>query len=274
MLSLGGGTQSTVLALLADQEIFDSRPDFAVFADTGWEPEAVYDNINWLKSQLSYPVVTVNIERSLREDVLEGVNARGKPWLSIPVFLARPDGTPAGMNWRQCTTDYKINPIRAEVRKRLGLATRSPVPASTSIDMWLGITTDETERMRTSPDRWITNCYPLIDLGMSRNDCIDWFHQEYPDRYLPRSACIGCPYRSPVGWVQMSKTDKTSFEEAVKMDAVLRSNDHNATSMFRNKVFLHSRRIPLYEAVELDAQKFDADENGHWGNECAGICGV
>ena len=58
-LSLGGGVQYRVLALLLDRGLLPGypRPDLAVFADTQWEPRAVYDNIEWLKSQLSYPVI-------------------------------------------------------------------------------------------------------------------------------------------------------------------------------------------------------------------------
>ena len=39
--------------------------------------------------------------------------------------------------------------------------------------MWLGISTDETIRMKNSRDRWIANRYPLIGAGMSRRDCLD-----------------------------------------------------------------------------------------------------
>ncbi len=274
MLSLGGGTQSTVLALLANDGCFGRKPDVAIFADTGWEPPAVYKNVEWLESELSFNVVSVSANRSLKEDVEAGVNARGRPWLSIPAFLSDPDGTPAGMNWRQCTTDYKINPIRSEVRTLLGIPARSPVSMATSVEMWLGITTDEAERMRVSPDQWIVNCYPLIDLSMSREDCINWFNENYPERELPRSACIGCPYRSAEGWLQLRKSDRDSFDDAVRIDESLRASGHNATAMFRNRVFLHSRRVPLREAVEADAAEYDMNREGHWGNECAGICGV
>ena len=46
-LSLGAGVQSSVLALLLSQpdpcliELGYSKPDAAIFADTGWEPEYV-----------------------------------------------------------------------------------------------------------------------------------------------------------------------------------------------------------------------------------------
>ena len=47
-LSLGAGVQSSVLALLLSQsdprlmELGYPKPDAAIFADTGWEPEYVY----------------------------------------------------------------------------------------------------------------------------------------------------------------------------------------------------------------------------------------
>ena len=39
--------------------------------------------------------------------------------------------------------------------------------------MWLGISTDETIRMKNSRDRWIANRYPPIEADMSRRDCLD-----------------------------------------------------------------------------------------------------
>lgn len=272
MLSLGGGTQSTVMALLADRGVFGAKPDFAVFADTGWEPDAVYRNVGWLAGQLSYPVVTVRAGggRSLRDDVIAGVNVRGRPWTTIPVFLATSDGRAAGMNWRQCTSDYKIAPIQREVRRRLGLARRSPVPLDTVVEMWLGITVDEAERMRTSPQPWIANRYPLADAGMSRADCVGWFAGEHPNRVLPRSACVGCPYHSDRAWQSMRDDDPEAFADAVEVDRLLRSEGHNAAKMFRHRAFLHRRRVPLAEAVALTT----AGAGGGWGNECAGVCGV
>ena len=262
---------------MADAEEFGVRPDIAVFADTGWEPKAVYDNISWLSSQLSYPVVTVTADagRSLRDAVLQGVNVRGRPWLTIPAWLSDTDGHPAGMNWRQCTSDYKIAPIRAEVRSRLGLQPRSPVPDATTVEMWLGISLDEHIRMRASSDHWITHRYPLVDAEFTRADCISWFTKRYPSRTLPRSACAGCPYRSSVSWVQLRDQDPEIFDDAVRIDTALRSPEHHASRMFRNRAFLHVRRVPLAQAVEIDAADLrDGDGDRHWDNECTGICGV
>ncbi len=44
ILSLGAGVQSSTMALMADQGAFGKKPDAAIFADTGWEPEPVLEH--------------------------------------------------------------------------------------------------------------------------------------------------------------------------------------------------------------------------------------
>ncbi len=58
VLSLGAGVQSTALALMAAHGEIGPMPDCAIFADTGWEPKAVYEHLAWLKSPnvLPFPV--------------------------------------------------------------------------------------------------------------------------------------------------------------------------------------------------------------------------
>ena len=55
VLSLGGGVQSSVMALMAGEGAFNRVPDCAIFADTHWEPPSVYDHIEWLKDRLGFP---------------------------------------------------------------------------------------------------------------------------------------------------------------------------------------------------------------------------
>ena len=89
VLSLGAGVQSTVMALMADQgyEGFQ-KPDFAIFADTGWEPKAVYEHLAWLEKQLSFPVIRVT-SGNIREDILRGVNPEGRRFIDIPVYVVK-----------------------------------------------------------------------------------------------------------------------------------------------------------------------------------------
>jgi hypothetical protein len=55
VLSLGAGVQSTTVALMIEKgEI--PKVDCAIFADVKAEPQEVYKHLDWLKTELSYPL--------------------------------------------------------------------------------------------------------------------------------------------------------------------------------------------------------------------------
>ena len=97
-----------------------------------------------------------------------------RSYVDIPVYLKGRGGEGDGIGRRQCTDNYKIRPIRRKIREMQGLRPRQRVPAGTTVELWLDMSADEAIRMKTSRDRWITNRYPLIEKGMSRQDCADW----------------------------------------------------------------------------------------------------
>ena len=261
------------MSLLAEKGAFPNSPDYAVFADTGWEPQSVYDNIEWLESQVSFPIHKVSNGRNLLEDVTNGVNAQGHSWLTLPVYLADRQGNAAGINWRQCTKNYKLDPIRRTVQDLLGVKPRQGLSPETNVEMWLGITTDEAMRVKPSRNWWIRHRYPLIDdLPMTREQCAEWFAERYPNRRLSRSACIGCPFRSSASWLEVMESEPEQFAEAVRLDQMIRSPEHNAGRMFRKLAYLHHRRIPLEDAVCLDLD--DKRESNQFINECEGHCGL
>ncbi len=202
VISLGGGVQSSVMALMASEGAFDRIPDCAIFADTRWEPPSIYEHLDWLAKQIGFPLHVVDNGRSLREDVRCLTNhSDSLNYIDIPVYLKGRDGEADGIGRRQCTTNYKVRPIRSRIREMLGVGRGRRVPAGTSVELWLGISTDEAGRMRDSRDRWMRNRYPFIEAGMSRRDCVDWWEARY-DRPLERSACVACPYQSRRRWVE------------------------------------------------------------------------
>ena len=69
---------------------------------------------------------------------------------------------------------------------------RQAVPKEVFVELWIGISRDEIIRMKPSRLPWVRHYWPLIDFGMTRSDCRVWFEERYPERTLPRSACIGC----------------------------------------------------------------------------------
>ena len=205
VISLGGGVQSSVMALMASQGAFDAIPDCAIFADTHWEPPSLYTHLDWLAGRLGFPVYVVDNGRSLREDVKTLTNHSGNhSFVDLPLYLKGRNGHGDGIGRRQCTEHYKIRPIQRKIRELLGLTKGQRVPSDTAVELWLGISTDEAIRMKPSRDRWIQNRYPLIEAGMSRKQCIAWWQARY-DRPLERSACIGCPYQSRQRWVETKR---------------------------------------------------------------------
>jgi len=257
ILSLGAGVQSTVMALLADRGVIE-KPDCAIFADTGWEPEGVYEHLDWLESELSYPVYRVSAG-NIRDDVIQGKNSTGQRFAGMPFFLA---GEMAGMGRRQCTMEYKISPIQKKVRELLGYEPRKRIPENSAIQ-YIGISTDEIQRMKDSRVKWIKHQWPLIDLRMSRSDCLAWFARYYPGRTLAKSSCIGCPYHSDDEWRALTPEQ---FEDACQFDEAIR--DYPKMDA---KQYLHRSCIPLRE-VDLSTP---ADYGQiSFLDECDGMCGM
>lgn len=268
VLSLGAGVQSTVMALMAERGYLGmERPDIAVFADTGWEPKAVYKHLEWLKTQLSYEVQTVSAG-NIREDILRGQNPEGRQFLDIPVFIVKDDGKKY-VGTRQCTKQYKVRPIHRELRKRYNLKPGQLAPKDIQIEMWLGITTEEAARQKPSKEQWITNRWPLIEMDLSRAQLYQWFMENYPGRPLPKSACIGCPYHSDSMWKQMKELDPESFKDAVYVDWAIR-NVERSKGALTGVAYLHGSRKPLDE-VDFNGSLTESDA---MQQECEGMCGI
>lgn len=196
--SMGAGVQSTVIALMVCEGALP-KPDGAIFADTGWEPPAVYAQVDRIEAELQR--VGVPLHRvsagNLRNDAINP----GSRYASVPYFVRNTDGS-EGMGRRQCTPEYKLSPINRKARELLGA--RPPdfrrVPKGNVAEQWIGFTTDEIHRVKdVSGVQYLTQGYPLLDLGMSRKDCIRWLKARgWGD--TAKSACIGCPYHGNAQW--------------------------------------------------------------------------
>ena len=268
VLSLGAGVQSSCLALMAEREEYGlTKPDFAIFADTGWEPPAVYEHLAWLRSQLSYEVVTVG-NGNIRHNLLEGRMTDGSKFLGIPAFVINVDGS-TGILRRQCTTHYKTNPIQRYLRDKFEVPTGRRVPVGIQVEMWLGISVDEALRQKPDREEWITKSYPLIERGFTRAQLIDWFNRNYPGRVLPTSSCIGCPYHSDALWKHLQENDPKSFQDAVFIDQALRDVP-TIRGVVKGEAYLHRSRIPL---VDVDFTTTTSYED-LMAEECEGLCGI
>ena len=277
-LSLGAGAQSSVLALLLSRrdpalaQLGYPVPDVAVFADTGWEPAYVYRHLDWLEGELRFPILRVSAG-DLKANLRSGRTVSGHSFVDVPLFLVNECGK-KGMLRRQCTNHYKIRPIYHRIRQLAGGDRGKPFPRDTYVEMWLGISRDEALRMKPSREAWVEHRWPLVDLGMTRSDCVEWFGEHYPARYLPRSACVICPFRSDEHWLELKRCEPESFREAVEFDRWLRSSTTSPIrKLLDGRPYLHSSRRPLASAI-ADREKEGLVTRHDFTNECEGVCGV
>ena len=271
VISLGGGVQSTVLTLMAFNGDFGPVPDAVVFADTKWETPATYDHIDWLESQIPVTLTRVDMGRSLLADVRDKTRhgtQGGEGGVDIPLFLKGEEGE-KGIGRRQCTTNYKVRPIKRAVRELLGVGRRAYLPAGIA-EMWLGISLDEVVRMKPSREAWTKNRWPLIEARMTRTDCRQWFSEYFPGRPLERSACMGCPFQSRRRWAEIKRRWPDHFAALVDVDNGLR----DGKLRYNKAAYIHPARIPLSQAVAVDEMQGHLPLGDGFGNECEGHCGV
>ena len=136
-----------------------------------------------------------------------------------------------------------------------------------TVTQWVGISLDEAHRMKPAKDAWLTSRWPLIELRMTRQDCLRWMRDHgYPEP--PRSSCVFCPFHNDAEWLRLRDEEPEAFAQAVAFDEQYRSTLATVPS-YRGRVYLHRQCVPLSEV------RFAADyQTNLFGNECEGMCGV
>ena len=272
VLSLGAGVQSTTLALMVEKgEI--PMVDCGIFADVGAEPKAVYEHLDWLEKQLSYPIYRVQW-RNLKDDIISASKGEYKAF-TAPFYTKNTDTSKKGMLRRQCTGDYKIKPITKKIRELLGYSKGQRVKPDTKVELVMGISYDEMQRMKINQLKYIDNQYPLVEKAIRRKRCIEWMEENnFPKP--PRSACTFCPYHSNEEWRKI-KQNKEEWEEVVKLDKMIRNQEQHkeknkSVAKVKDNLFLHRDCIPI---DEVDLREED-DKTGQYSllDECEGMCGI
>lgn len=253
-VSLGAGVQSSALLLMLDAGELPGRlPDAALFADTGWEPAAVYQQLVYLEHTVRrIPIHRVSVG-NMRQQLLDHAAGRAR-FASPPLYVRAPDGAATGQLRRQCTREFKIDPMLSWLRRR-GYGPKRPVV------QLLGITLDESERMSPSRVKWASVAWPLIHHRMTRASCLAWL-REHGHPEPPKSACIGCPFRSKFGWSTLTPAER---RDAIEVDAAIRHLPQMSGS-----TYLHRDCRPLSE-IDLRSPH-ERGQLSVLDGECGGWC--
>lgn len=252
------------MALMAAAGEITPMPVAAIFADTQAEPKSVYTWLDWLEKQLPFPVIRVTAG-SLTEKTLKpypSTKSEKMCYTGVPFFLKNPDGT-LSISPRQCTRDFKVDPVRRESRRIM------IEHGGTKVSKWIGISLDEIYRMKEPRRKYESNRYPIIEARMSRHDCLVWMAlKRFP--IPPRSACLYCPYHNQDEWNRLKTLEPGEFEKAVQFEKDFQQSVK--VTGLRATPFLHRSLIPLSE-VDFSTEE-ERGQLNMFNNECEGMCGV
>ena len=264
VIALGMGMQSTALYLMSSMGLVD-RCDIAVFSDPMSEHYKTYELLEWIlewqKDNDGVPIEVV--KKDLYKDIVTPMSRSEKGfnrYASIPAHIRNEDGS-KGISIRSCTVDYKIAPVTKVARKFMGLKKGQRLRP---FELWLGITTEEIQRMKLNQNKKIFNRYPLIELEMSRSDCMAFMEDnKFP---IPvKSACVFCPYHSDKFWLELKKENGDAWKKSVALDYKMREREDIS---LKGIPYLHKSLKPLDE-VYLQENQMDM-----FDNECEGHCGI
>lgn len=236
ILSLGWGVQSwTLAAMVALKEL--PPLDFVIHADTTWETQRTYEFATiWGPWLIDHDVKLITVSEP--EQAKKATTFK----TDIPAFTVSAVNNIHGQLRRQCTGRWKITPIRRFVAEEL--ARRGLSKSTGIVEQWLGITTDEWQRAKDSDVQYITHRYPLLQMDMSRGDCIIWL-QSHGLPVPPKSACTFCPYHSKRAWEEMKREGGADWTQAIEIDLQIRDVRPPYP------LYVHPARVPLAEAVNI-----------------------
>lgn len=234
-LSLGGGVQSSTLALMSAHGDVD-RVDSVIFADTQNETAETYAWLDLMEGWMAD--ADIQMFRVTEGDLLADHLAATTRVSQAPVFVRNPATGEKGRIMRRCSRDYKVYPVR-RLARQLMIESRQR-----TIEQWVGISWDESERINNKGPKYIKTRWPLVELRMTRDDCLQWMVDHgYPRP--PRSACFWCPQASNERWVTMRDHHPVEFAKAVAADAAITAHGIPGIG---GSVYLHASLTPLSEA--------------------------
>ena len=234
-ISCGQGAPSVYLIVMAGDGLFPA--DLVVTADTGWENDMLWSTGERTTAREYFDRVTKPLAEGYGMDAvfvrtqtkdkkdLPAIQDKqyladdGKVVVDIPLF-----GLNRGRLMQACTEKWKKRGIRQELRRR-GAKT-----ATTN----LGLTMDETHRMKKNDMLWESLAWPLIEARLYRATIFNRMN-EIGVPYLLSTECDGCPHKNKIRW---DRTAPAVIDELVEFE-----------KRFDGQFFLTDKRIPLREAL-------------------------
>lgn len=193
ILSYGGGLNSSAM-IVYKVEVLKQPPDLVICADTKDEFKHTYEAFKYYREycrRKNIPFVMVNNKgKRLYDHCIEKK--------IIPSRMKR-----------DCTTKFKIRPIRRYIRAKYG--------EKENFIMDIGIDYGEATRMSDSQVKYIKHRYPLVDNKINRNDCTKIL-KERGLMIPPKSGCWYCPFTKKQGWIDLQRKNPELLDASIKLE--------------------------------------------------------
>lgn len=239
IFSCGGGVQSTACLVLAAQGKIPYRT--FVFANVGDKAESP-DTIKYITQVLKpyadrHGIDWVDLQRRRRDgtpvDLFDDLH---RPTRSINIPVRMSNGAPGNRN---CTVEFKIKPIAKWIKRN-----------APNCILGKGISTDEPHRATPSrEDDGYTSAYPLIELGISRSDCLR-IVREAGLPQPPKSSCWFCPYKTTDQWITMRREKPDLFAATAELEQML---NQKRAALEKDPVYISGigarKALPINEAI-------------------------
>ena len=259
----GGQQSSALLWMILRKEFVPDSPFLVLNADPGMENEQTYQYVERMRGlcQAQGIEFVTAAGPNLFSDLVE-LDQTDATRFDLPPYWTRNRTTgKRGRLMQKCTAAYKIAPMDRAVRRKLrdlyGANVSGRIPNNIKIVKFIGFTSDEAHRITESKAAYTTFRYPLIEMGLSKQDTYDYFLHigETPP---PRSVCNACFANSLEHFIAMSVERPRDFAQAVAVDRAIRDLSQVGVT---DECYVCSPLVPLDRL--LDGEEYGIDEEDY-----------
>lgn len=259
ILSCGAGQQSTALALMSCENALHTAfypliptYDAILFCDLGGEPEWVYQQVNFIKTQCTKAGIPFYILRNknLKDDYM---NNYGKSRVVTIPFWSIDENGKKGKMMRHCTIDYKIIQMQQFVRwKILGYrkGERTRPEDVQAHEMHIGFTVEEQQRIFESKNKLFVNKYPMVEMGLTRSDNYAYVRERWGLK-TKASACLFCPFHTNYFFIHCKKHCEADYQKILEFDEMIKKGIPNRRiGVPDSRIFISRSRKRIKDLAE------------------------
>jgi len=199
-ISFSGGVESTTMCVLF------GKGATAIWCDTGAEHDLMYQRIDEVEKELK--IIHDGDFKLVR--IKPTQKYKGVEYTSLEDYVQAKHFMPSGQV-RYCTNEFKIQPIDNYLSKQ------------GECELMIGFNADE--EGRTGNLQLKTNVkytYPLIDFGLTRNECeetlkLHGLHPNFPV-YMLRGGCRMCFFKSEKEYRAMYHLNRIEYEKMITFE--------------------------------------------------------